>query len=694
MPRPSILVLLAALLAPQQPPAQPRGETYFVSLDGDDANAGTVDLPWRHIEWAMTRPFLRGGDTVRIRGGVYRPAGTVGPRDAVTDDALIRPVASGEPERPITVMAEPGEAVVLSGRLLASSWESVPGLAGAYYHEYAAPAGFPFDHPFQVVEEGRLLFRVANLEALERPGQCFVDASARRIYVRSSDEQSPAAHVLEYAVAISGIEFRAGVSHWRLSGFALTGFRTTGVIMAQGAGRLELDRMDISYIGAHRPGADPTSGYALATYDTSGGNQIRHSRFHHTLAETVHVSQTGAGEDLYEGNEMRDAGGPEWFHAAHSGRVLTGPGMILRGSRVTARGNRFTGNGYHGLILESDLDGAEGPASPSHNVIEHNIFASNAGNGIYADGKNGLAASTGNIIRFNLFDRNNRARAGGGDGELRLAGNFDDTAIYNNTLYAERANAVWLYGARVADGGAQGADAFPDRLKLVNNIGVYAGGARGVYPLRAAAVGPTLTADYNDWHRPAAGPLAAWNGAEFASLEEFRRGAGQERRGLSTDPRFVDAGDGHFWLRSVSPLLGQGLADVRGDGTLWAGWACGPPPDLGAFPYRVLLTATPLVLRFAALAGREPPPQTVEIRSTAEKPLRWTARADGHPWLGLSPASGEAPLALVVAAAPPGVLAGDYAAHVRIAPLLEGEPPLVVEVIFTVTPTPPRRRQQ
>ncbi len=688
MPRPSLLILLAALLAPPQPP----GATYCVSLDGDDAHPGTAGLPWRHIEWAMTRPFLRGGDTVRIRGGVYRPAGTAGPRDTVTDDALIRPVSSGEPDRPITVMAEPGEAVVLSGRLLASSWEPVPGLAGAYYHEYQAPSGFPFDHPFQVAEDGRLLFRAATLETLDRPGQCFVDAGARRIYVRTSDERPPSAHLLEYGVAISGIEFRAGVSHWRLSGFALSGFRATGVVVAQGAGRLELDRMDISYIGAHRPGADPTSGYALATYDTSGGNQIRRSRFHRTLAETVHISQSGAGGDVYEDNEMQQAGGPEWFHAAHNGRVLTGPGMILRGSRLTVRGNRFTANGYHGLILESDLEGAEGPASPGDNLIEHNVFAANAGNGLYADGKNGLAASAGNVIRFNLFDRNNQSRPGNGDAELRLAGNFDDTAIYNNTLYAERANAVFLYAARLADRGAQGADAFPDRLKLVNNIGVYAGGARGVYPLRAADAGPTLTADYNDWHRLAAGPLAAWNGVEFASLEEFRRATGQERRGLSTDPRFVGAADGHFWLRAVSPLLGKGLADVRGDGTLWAGSACGPPPDLGAFPYRALLSATPPVLRFVALAGREPAPLTIEIRSAAEKPIRWTAQADGHPWLRLSPANGEAPSALAVAAAPPGVLAGDYAAHLRIAPLLEGEPPLIVEVIFTVAPTPPRRR--
>ena len=53
----------------------------------------------------MTRSYLRGGDTIRIRGGVYRPAAEASPsRDSTTDDTLIRPTASGEPGRPITVM--------------------------------------------------------------------------------------------------------------------------------------------------------------------------------------------------------------------------------------------------------------------------------------------------------------------------------------------------------------------------------------------------------------------------------------------------------------------------------------------------------------------------------------------------------------------------------------------------------------
>jgi hypothetical protein len=450
--------------------------------------------------------------------------------------------------------------------------------------------------------------------------------------------------------------------------------------------------MDISYIGAHRPGADLSNGYAVAVHDTAGGNHVHHSVLHHTLAEAVHVSQTGAGADLWEHNEIHSNGGPAWFQETHNGRVFTGPGMILRGDRVTVRSNRFWGNGYHGLILESDFEGSEGRAAPGHNIVEGNVFALNAANGVHADGKNGVMPSRANIIRFNLFERNNQARATGGDGELRLAGNFDDTLVYNNTFYTDKANCVLLYSSRAADRTAQGADASPDRLRLVNNIAVYTGRVPGVYPLRALDAPADAMIDYNNWYRAGSGPLAAFDGVEFASIEELRGRTGRERQGLALDPRFVSPLDGHFWLRSVSPLIGRGLADVRGDATLWAGLSPTAPVDLGAFPYRALLTLSTGELRFAALAGREPAPQTVEVGSAAGVPVAFTARAEGAAWLGVSPAAGQAPSALSVSARASGLPPGQYAGSVQLTPALEGEAPLSIRVSLTIVPSPPRRR--
>ncbi len=668
---------------------QPGGAVYYVSLAGDDRNPGTAERPWRHVEWAMTRPLLQGGDTIRIRQGVYRPIAEAVPnRDSPTDDTLIRPVAGGERDRPITVTAEPGAAVTLSGRFLAERWQPF-GTAGVYYYDYSTPVSFPFDHPFQVVEDGRLLSRVATLDQVDRPGRCFVDTGIERIYVWPSGGGPPAAHKMEYGGSAAGIDFLGGARYWRLAGFRLEGFKTAGVLVRSGAGSIELDHMDISYVGAARPGADPSSGYALVVYDTAGGNYVHDCNLHHTLAEAVHISQTGAGGDLYQNNEIHEAGGAEWLAPL----PLVGPGLILRGSGITVRGNRFWGNGYHGLILESDLRGSEGPAAPSQNIIEGNVFASNRGNGLYGDGKNGVTPSRANIIRFNLFDSNNQGRAGSsGDGEMRLAGNFDDTLLYNNTFYGDKANGVLIYAGRLAAGTAQGADAVPDGTRLVNNTTVHLSRSAALYPLRVIDAGD-LTADCNNWFRPAGGPLVSWNGLDLAQIEDFRRQTAQERRGLAVDPRFVWAENGCFWLRAVSPLIGRGAADIRGDGTVWAAPPGGAAPDLGAFPYRPLLAISTTELRFAALArGREPARQTIEIESAARTPLGWTARTSGEKWLQLSATAGDAPAGLGVAARTGGLAAGSYAGTVLVAPAIEGEPAVAVRVTLAIVPAPPRKR--
>ncbi|MBI3694440.1 MAG: hypothetical protein HY238_06335, partial [Acidobacteria bacterium] len=265
-----------------------------------------------------------------------------------------------------------------------------------------------------------------------------------------------------------------------------------------------------------------------------------------------------------------------------------------------------------------------------------------------------------------------------GDAELRLAGNFDDTLVYNNTFYADQSSGVLVYSGREAAGAAQGADAVPDRLRLLNNIIVHLARMPGLYPLRV--VDADLTTDYNNWFRPAGGTLVSWNGTGFVSLDEFRSKSGQERHGVSLDPRFVSADNGHFWLRAVSPMIGRGLAEN------------GASVDLGAFPYRPLLAASPAELRFVTLAGRDPAPQAIEIRSPAEKPLAFAARTGGEPWLRLSAMAGETPAALNLSVRPAGLAPGTYSTTVQIAPALEGEPPFSVRLTLTVVPAPPRRR--
>ena len=43
---------------------------YYVSISGDDSNPGTLELPFRTIQHAAS--IVEAGDTVHIRGGIYR----------------------------------------------------------------------------------------------------------------------------------------------------------------------------------------------------------------------------------------------------------------------------------------------------------------------------------------------------------------------------------------------------------------------------------------------------------------------------------------------------------------------------------------------------------------------------------------------------------------------------------------------
>ena len=45
------------------------GDTYFVAVDGNNSNNGSILHPWRTIEYALNN--LTAGDTLEIRGGIY-----------------------------------------------------------------------------------------------------------------------------------------------------------------------------------------------------------------------------------------------------------------------------------------------------------------------------------------------------------------------------------------------------------------------------------------------------------------------------------------------------------------------------------------------------------------------------------------------------------------------------------------------
>jgi len=99
----------------------------FVSLDGDDANDGSMDRPWRTVAYAVSH--LEGGHTLYIRQGTYHLAsGDVNGTYDPNRDVLSPP--SGEAGKPTVIRAYPGEEAVVDGsKLFTNHWNGVIGIS-------------------------------------------------------------------------------------------------------------------------------------------------------------------------------------------------------------------------------------------------------------------------------------------------------------------------------------------------------------------------------------------------------------------------------------------------------------------------------------------------------------------------------------------------------------------------------------
>ena len=102
----SVAVIAACVLAPFFAAAR----EYFVATDGDDAADGAAAKPWRTIQRAAD--VASAGDTVTIRGGVYRE--------------WVKPANAGRADAPITYRAAKGEKVIVTGADHVRDWTRRP----------------------------------------------------------------------------------------------------------------------------------------------------------------------------------------------------------------------------------------------------------------------------------------------------------------------------------------------------------------------------------------------------------------------------------------------------------------------------------------------------------------------------------------------------------------------------------------
>ncbi|MBN2138271.1 MAG: carbohydrate-binding protein [Sedimentisphaerales bacterium] len=101
MRRQALIILLAAAVSAAS------AREYHVSPDGSDSNSGLASKPLRSISAAAA--LAKGGDTITVRGGVYREE--------------IRPSRGGESnDKRIIYRAAPGEEAVIKGSEVVKGW--------------------------------------------------------------------------------------------------------------------------------------------------------------------------------------------------------------------------------------------------------------------------------------------------------------------------------------------------------------------------------------------------------------------------------------------------------------------------------------------------------------------------------------------------------------------------------------------
>lgn len=205
-----------------------------------DENSGTEERPFKTISKAAQ--LARAGDTVIVKAGVYR------------ED--VRLSHSGTPQAPITFVADPMGAVIITGADEITGWEKMPGQVPVYRvswpHQFVINRredGTPIEHhpgdaslwgrAEQVIVDGKQLLPTSNLNELAKAwkkhreaikngqqspvlqsplpnlggpfaGMFAVDTAKKALYIWLTDDSDPNEHSVE--AATRGLIF--GVNPW------------------------------------------------------------------------------------------------------------------------------------------------------------------------------------------------------------------------------------------------------------------------------------------------------------------------------------------------------------------------------------------------------------------------------------------------------------------------------------------------
>lgn len=470
--------------------------TYYVDTKGNNANSGTsLTTPFRTIQKSMDTAVA--GDTIYVRGGVYREQVDVYRGGGTSPDKMLR-VQAYENEVPIIRGSDQVTGWTLhSGNIWKkTNWAYnsqqvfVGGGDTPSLQQIGTPALYTsFEYPKPT---GSGLTTMV-------PGSFYYDAYNKTLYVWLADGSDPNTQMIEASTRHR--LFFMGVPYIHLKGFAFRHSNTSAHAKMGAAVELSsnsiIELSDIQYTdfaglsmgylktGAQalncnvsnngNSGVNAAGSYNFKVFNVKMNNN--NTRKFNALWHAGGLKATTKAYGTVEYSEVGfNNGSGIWFDFANSGNM------------ITIRNNYIHDNG--------PLDAAIYFEVSKNGRIYNNILANNQRRGIYISGS-------------------------------------DNTQVFNNTVYGTVG-----YSA-IEMGGMPRTGATLTGNSVMNNIVSHGTTKYDLFMMPAN--GTTISgniSDYNNYYRNGSAVLLNW-GSLYYGLTSFATATKMEMHSISTDPRFV-----------------------------------------------------------------------------------------------------------------------------------------------------------
>jgi len=528
--------LVAALKTRSDTLAEPGTRTWYASPTGNDANSGADSgNAFRTIQRAAN--LSQPGDLILILPGLYRESVNV-PRSGTANQPIVfRGSGAG-------VVVDGADEGIDSG----ASWTLENGV-------YSRITGFQTGHV--ATEKGRLYkySALAELQAMAAgfPGGFYFDGT--KLYVKFSDGSSPQSHKMHVARYEDGFYLNS-LSHIRI------------------------ENVEIRHFGS--------GSYGKGVYLRYCSNvTVRLCRIHDVESAGIWIK--GGSQNLAEENEIWDTSIFGWPWDLAKGSSAENNGIVL--TNEIGRGNVVRRNTIHGTFNGIGPCGSSAPPTGVTNETDlyDNILYEHTDDGMEPEGycsnvriwSNNLrdvhmvfavapAAPGPTYILRNVGYRFGNTRTSQKDG-------YTASALKINSGYSTPIGPLYLYhntfwtDSPATDAVALLNPGYSTFIKARNNI--MAGTQYTLYKVNPVV----LDWNYDDLLTTDSTRLVSWLGTRYGSMGQFQAGTGQELKGLSADPAFLNAAGGDFHLSKGSALIDRGFV-MPGINDHYAG----PGPDVGA----------------------------------------------------------------------------------------------------------------